>query len=512
MRKVRKEKKLFLPYHLKMIGKGGKMEGGQTPPFLGGKERILYAMEKIKKQRRGFERDLTQDPLLPTMIRYALPLIGANVLQVLFNAADVSVLGIFLGERGDLAVAAVGATGSLINLIVNLFIGLSIGANVMVSRAVGEKNAERAHRLVGTSLLISVLFGVLLSAVGYFGAETFLGWMGCPENVLPLSAKYMRIYFLGMPLVMLYNFASSILRAVGDTTRPLLFLLFGGVVNVGLNIFFVTVAGMEVEGVAIATVVSQGICAILCVIAMLRSEGYAQLSVRYLRIHREELLSIFRVGFPAGVQGCLFSISNVMIQSAINSFGDVFMTGSTVSNQFEGIIYQAINSVAIAGMAFVSQNLGAGRIDRVRRCAWCATGVDTVLGITLSAIVMMLHDPLFHIMTDSEEVVTYATVRMSIIGLSYFLCGLMDVWGNAVRGMGQSTLAMIVSLIGNCGFRILWINTVFRLFHNQYVLYVQYSISWVLAMAAHMIVFHWLVRGVEKNMKKVEKVSDAVAV
>lgn len=458
-------------------------------------------MTDKQTRKRGFERDLTVGPLLPTMIKYALPLIGANVLQVLFNAADVAVLGIFLGERGDVAVAAVGATSSLINLIVNLFIGLSIGANVMVSRAVGERDEQKAHRLVGTSLLVSVLAGVVLSAVGFFGAPTFLHWMGCPDNVLPLSAKYMRIYFLGMPLIMLYNFSASILRAVGDTTRPLLYLFVGGVANVGLNIFFVTALGMEVEGVAIATVVSQGICAVLCVIAMMRSEGYCHLDVKFLRVHKAEMISVCRVGIPAGVQGSLFSISNVMIQSAINSFGDVFMTGATVSSQFEGIVYQSINSVAISSMAFVSQNLGAGRLDRVRRSAWVATGLNTVLGICLSSIVWLLRNPLFHIMTDSEEVISYATVKLAIICIPYFICGLMDIWGYAVRGIGYSTLSMIVSLVGNCGFRILWIKTVFLAFPNQYALYVQYPISWALAMAAHMIVFHLMMRKMEEKRK-----------
>ncbi len=434
------------------------------------------------------ELDLTEGAILPKLIRFALPLIGTNILQVLFNVADVSVLGILVGDE---AVAAVGSTGSLVGLIINLFVGLSTGANVVLARLVGERDRDRARRTVGTSISVSVILGVILAAVGYFGAYTFLRWMSCDPEVIDLATTYLKIYFLGMPIILLYNFAASILRAVGDTFHPLVFLLIGGVANVGLNIFFIAVCHLDVEGVAIATVVSQLISAVLCLIVMFRSDGYAALRPSFLRIDLRELWAISRIGIPSGVQGTVFAISNVIAQSSINSLGKIAMAGNSVANQFDNIIYNAMYAVALTAMAFVSQNLGAGKIDRLKKSVVVCAVSSAAVGLALGGIITIFGRPLASIMSDSEEVISFAVTKFYIVALSYFLCGIMDTYGCAVRGLGRSTLSMVNSLIGSCAFRVLWFATVFPFWHpaNGVSVHLIYPLSWALTILLHAIAY-----------------------
>lgn len=301
--------------------------------------------------KKNFEMNMSEGKILGKLIIYSIPLICTNVLQLLFNAADVAVLGMFVSDD---AVAAVGATGALINLIIGLFVGLSVGANVLVARFAGEQNMDSSHKTVSTSVIVSLIAGLFLAFIGYFFAETFLEWTNCDPEVIGMATKYLKIYFIGMPIMLLYNFCASILRAVGDTLRPLIFLVIGGLVNVGLNIFFVAVLKKDVEGVAIATVASQAISAVLSIIVLLKGNGYARLDMKKFRVYFPELKEMTKIGFPAGLQGCVFSISNVLIQATINTFSKSYMTANTVASQFDGFIYNAMNAVSLATLAFVS--------------------------------------------------------------------------------------------------------------------------------------------------------------
>lgn len=421
--------------------------------------------------------DMCSGPLLKKLIIYTLPLLLTNVLQLTFNMADIIVLGSLVSDD---AVAAVGATGALINLIIGLFVGLSVGANVLVARCVGSGDKDKAHKIVGMSVLLGVTIGILLGIVGFFCSRYFLEWMGCDAEVIDMATKYMRIYFVGMPIILLYNFCAAILRAVGDTVRPLIYLVVGGVVNVGLNVLFVAVFHKDVEGVAIATVVSQLISAVLSVITLLKSDGYARFKWGNLRLYKAELAEMAKIGLPAGLQGCVFSLSNVVIQSTVNSFGKTVMTANTVASQLDGFIYNAMNAVSLSAMAFVSQNLGARNFDRINKTTKEALALAGVVGVVMGGMVLLLRVPLCNLFTDSQEVVQLACSRLYIIATTYFTCGLMDVMSNVMRGLGRSTTAMIVSLSGSCLFRILWIMTLCRWIHTLPMLYWVYPVSWVL--------------------------------
>lgn len=445
------------------------------------------------------EMDLTTGSIFKKLIIFALPLIATNILQLLFNVADVAVLGIFV-EEGDNAVAAVGATGALINLIIGLFVGLSVGANVLVARFVGSNDKERAEKVVGMSMILSVIMGAVLAIVGFFCARIFLGWMGCDENVIDMAAKYMQIYFIGMPIILLYNFCAAILRAVGDTLRPLIFLVIGGVVNVGLNIFFILVLHKDVEGVAIATIASQTISAVLAIICLLKSDGYSHLSVRKIRFFKAELLDMIKIGLPSGVQGCVFSLSNVVIQSTINSFKQQAMTGNTIAAQFDGFIYNAMFGLALACMSFVSQNLGAKNIDRIRKTVKIALLDVFVIGVVVGGIILLLARPVGSIISDDPVVLDYTWRRMLITSTTYFLCGLMDVMSNTMRGLGKTTTAMTISISGSCLFRILWINTMCVWFNSIETLYWVYPVSWALTFAIYLIVYFPTMRRIQRKI------------
>ncbi len=451
---------------------------------------------------KNFEMNMSEGSLLKKIILYSLPLIATNVLQLLFNAADIAVLGNFIHdeELANSAVAAVGATGALINLIVGLFIGLSVGANVLIARYAGKGDSESAKKVVGMSMLVSIVMGVILLFVGYFGARTFLEWMQCDSKVIDMATKYMKIFFLGMPIMMLYNFSASILRAVGDTLRPLIFLIISGVINIGLNILFVVVFKKDVEGVAIATVTSQGISAICCVIALLKSKGYCHLDLRYIKIYKRELIDMIKIGLPAGLQGCMFSISNVLIQSTINGYGDITMAGNAVASQIEGFIYNACYSVSLTSLAFVSQNYGSKKPDRIRLVVKESLAVVTVLGLALSGIVLLLAAPLCSVFRNEEEIIAVATNRLFLVGSTYVICGIMDVLSNVMRGLGKSTTAMIVSLSGSCLFRILWLNTFYLIKPSLTMLYIVYPISWILTVGIFVCLYFPTMKKTERKL------------
>ena len=449
-------------------------------------------------RKKSYEMDMSSGPLLGKMLMFALPLMLSSILQLLFNAADIVVVGRFAGSQ---ALAAVGSTSSLINLLVSVFNGLSIGVNVLVARYLGARDARNTHETVHTAILVSIVSGLILVVLGISLAAPLLRLMGSPEDVLPLSTLYIRIYFAGMPFTMLYNFGSAIMRSTGDTRRPLYFLAFSGVVNVVLNLILVVVFHMSVAGVAIATVTSQAISAILVFVCLLRMDGLCRVEIKQLHIYKDKLLDMFRIGLPAGVQGALFNISNVLIQSSVNSFGSIAMAGNSASANIEGFIYMGMNAIYQTALSFISQNLGAKKYKRITRVAVTSVGLVAIIGIALGAIALLFDTQLLGIYSDTSEVVTFGLKRMWIIAPTYFICGMMDVIMGCNRGLGYSIMPMIVSLAGACGFRILWIFTIFAANPTLETLYTSYPISWGLTAAAHAICFIIVKRKLDKSVK-----------
>lgn len=438
---------------------------------------------------KKYSIDMTEGALLPKIITFTLPLMASGILQLLFNAADMIVAGRYVGAN---ALAAIGTTSSLINLLVNLFMGLSVGANVLVARYFGSKRDKDVSETVHTAVVVSLISGVFLAAFGFYMAPKILVLMGTPEEVLPLSVLYIRIYFLGMPVSLLYNFASAILRAVGDTRRPLWYLTIAGVLNVFCNVMFIVVFGMGVDGVAYATVLSQTVSAILVLRCLLISDESYKVEIKKLRISKDKLLQILRLGIPAGLQGCVFSISNVLIQSSVNSFGASVMAGNTAASNLEGFIYVAMNSFHHTCLSFTSQNYGARNFKRIKKVCITCLSLVTVVGLALGSLVYLFGPSLLSIYADGEDaavVIEYGMLRLSIIMFTYFTCGTMDVMVGAIRGLGYSIMPTIVSLSGACLFRIIWIYTVFAAEHTLNCLYISYPISWILTTLIHLICY-----------------------
>lgn len=434
-------------------------------------------------------QNMLQGPLLLNIITYTVPVILTGILQLLFNAADLVIVGRFCGS---VSVAAVGATGSITNLIVNLFIGISVGAGVTVAHAYGGRLWEAVHRTVHTALPTALVSGVFLTAVGISLSERLLTMMGTPESVLPLSTVYMKIYFAGITFTMVYNFCASILRAAGDTKSPLIFLSIAGVVNVALNVVFVTVLHMNVAGVALATVISQAISAVLVVITLMRRTDACKLELKKMRFYKVQLLKILRIGLPAGIQSSLFSVSNVMIQSSVNSFGDVMMSGNAAAGNIEGFLYTALNAFSQTAVNFVGQNVGAGQLERVKRIVAICLGCVLALGGVFGCLMYIYSGNLLSIyITDSPEAIAYGTLRMGFLCLPYFLCGMMEIATGALRGMGAALTPMIISVLGVVGVRITWLLTVFQIpaFHTPECLYLSYPITWLVTFSVEMAAF-----------------------
>jgi len=432
-------------------------------------------------------KDLTKGPLFSGIITYTIPIILTGILQLLFNAADLVVVGNFCG---GVSVAAVGATGSLTTLFVNLFLGLSVGAGVAVAHAIGEEDDDEVHRLVHTAVPLSIAVGFTVMILGLFFSEKFLIIMGTPDNVLPLSSVYMRIYFAGMIFNMLYNFCASILRAAGDTKSPLYFLLISGVANVLFNIVFVTVFHMDVAGVALATTISQAISAILVLITLMKRTDACRFIPTKMCFYGYEISKMLRIGVPAGVQSTVFAISNVLIQSSINSFGDVFMSGSAAAGSVEGFVYTAQNAFHQTAVNYVGQNTGARNYKRVKQTLYACMILVTAVGILLAVAIYIFRVPLLSLyIKDSPQAIRDGIVKLQYVCLPYFLCGLMEVTSGALRGMGRSFTSMVISVVGVCGIRIGWILTVFAVYHTPQMLLVSYPISWIVTFAVQLFVF-----------------------
>ena len=432
---------------------------------------------------------MLEGPLFWNIILYTIPIILTSLLQLLFNAADLVVVGRFCGS---ISVAAVGATGSLTNLMVNFFIGLSVGAGGTVAHGLGSHEDTVVSNTVHTALPTALVSGVFLTFIGIAFSETFLRLMGTPDNVLPLSAIYMKIYFAGVTFTMVYNFCAAILRAAGDTKSPLIFLTLAGVVNVILNVVFVRAFHMNVAGVALATTISQGISAVLVVIALMRRTDACKLELKKMRFHKVQLAKILRIGLPAGIQSSLFAISNVMIQSSVNSFGDIFMSGNAAASNIEGFVYVSLNAFHQTAVNFIGQNAGAKQYKRVYKTLWICLGCVVAVGLTLGSLAYALGPTLLSIyITDSQEAIGYGMVRLAYICLPYFLCGLMDVSTGALRGLGASFAPMVISILGVCGLRIGWIYSIFQIpeFHTPECLYFSYTVSWTITFLCQMAAF-----------------------
>ena len=445
----------------------------------------------MRKQKQGYEIDMLNGPLAGKILLFALPLMLSSLLQLLFNAADVVVVGRFAGKE---ALAAVGSNGSLINLFINLFIGLSVGTNVVIARDLGAGKPDNVRRSVHTSITVSLVSGIVLMVAGTTLARQMLELMSSPPDVIDLAALYLRIYFLGMPGNLLYNFGAAILRAKGDTRRPLYYLTAAGIINVVLNLIFVVPLKMSVAGVALATIISQYISAALVLLTLIREDGVMHLDLKALSIDWHTVKRILRVGLPAGLQSTLFSISNVVIQSSINSFGSVVIAGSSASSNIEGFIYPCTNAFHQAALTFISQNYGAGRCKRVDRIAILCLCYSAIMSLTVGNLIYCFGEPLIALYAPGEpEVIAQAIVRMGYIAVFHFLCSFMDVMVGILRGIGHSIIPMIVSLIGSCAFRLVWIATIFQTYTTPACLYVSYPISWAITAMAH-IIFFFIVR------------------
>lgn len=442
---------------------------------------------------------MTAGRILPNIIAFAIPLILTSYLQLLYNAADLVVVGNFAGDASTAALAAVGATGPTINLLLNVFLGLSVGAGVVFANYCGAQDKEGCHRTLHTSVAVALISGALIGIVAIILAPEMLRAQKVPDDVLPYAVLYIRIYFAGAPVNILYNFGASIMRASGDTKRPLYFLTIAGLINVVFNMIFVAIFKMTVDGVALATIMSQAISAVFVMISLSKNEGMCHFSIKELRIHKEELAKIVRIGVPAGLNGAIFSISNLIIQTAVNGFDKIAMSGVTAASNIEGFTYQTMNGFTQAAIAFSGQNYGARKYERMRKILLNCLMLGAATGLILSIITYVFGKPLLGIYTDEAEAIDYGMLRLKLFAFTYFMHGMAEVYLGMVRGWGRSLTPTIVSLTTICVFRIAWIYTVFARFHDDIMwLYMAYPISWALELVGFFIYYHI----VEKHVKR----------
>ncbi len=458
--------------------------------------RIKRLSEVIRIMKKKYSLDMTTGPFLKKILVFSLPLMLTGLLQLLYNSADTIIVGRFSGKE---ALAAVGSTGSLINLILNVFIGLSMGSGVMEARFIGAKDDKSMHRCTHTAMTVSIFSGIAVGIFGFFMSETFLKLMGAPDEVIGLSALYLKIYFLGAPGSLVYNFGASLLRAMGDTKRPLYILFASGIVNIILNLILVIPFRMSVSGVAIATVVSQYISAVCVVIFLTKLDNACRLSFKSLRIYRRELIGIIRIGLPAGIQNALFSISNVIIQSSVNSFGKVAMAGIAAGSNFDGYIYTCTNAITQTAMNFSSQNIGAGKYKNIGKIFRRCLVITIIIGSVMSWGGYFLRSQIISVFSSDSEVIAIGAQRLALIMPFYVFCSLQDMTAGQVRGMGRSVEPMIISLLGACGIRLLWIFIALPRNRTLINLYWAYPISWSATFAALLVLYFFVKRGLYKR-------------
>jgi putative MATE family efflux protein len=420
------------------------------------------------------------------MLRFAVPLILSGILQLLYNAADLVIVGQFTDSN---AIGAVGATTSLNHLIINAFIGLSVGTNVVIARAIGAKEPEKAASLTHTAITVSVLIGISLSIVGFFGSQLFLSLMGTPAEILNEAALYLRIISLGFPACMLYNFGAAVLRACGDTKRPLYFLTVSGLINVTLNLLFVIAFKMRADGVALATIISQYISAMCVVLALQNIHGPCRLFPDQLKMKKQDLVAIMKVGIPAGIQSCCFSLSNVLIQSTINSFGAVAVAANTAAGNIEGFVLAAMDGVTGSCLTFVGQNAGAKQYRRIPRIMLCSGMLCAIICVLLGGAVLLFPHQCISVYSTDSAVIDIGVTRLFYTVSLYFLVGCMNTCSNTLRAMGFSFLPMLTCIAGVCGLRILWIYGVFPFFRTLTSVYISYPMSWLVTFVTLLCIF-----------------------
>lgn len=435
---------------------------------------------------KKYEIDMCNGTLLDKLISFAFPLMLSGILQLMFNAVDIIVVGNFSGSQ---ALAAVGSTTSLINLFINLFIGISLGANVLAARYYAAGKDKEMSETVHSAMALALISGVVMLFVGLIFARGALELMDTPDDVIDQSTLYMRIYFLGMPFFMMYNYGAAILRAVGDTKRPLLFLVIAGIVNAGLNMFLVIVFHLGVAGVAISTVISQMISCVLVIICLYRTQSSYQLRFSKLKLRWEYIKQICKVGIPAGVQSMVINFSNVLLQSSVNSFGSIAMAGYTAANNIFGFLFASINSVTQACMSFTSQNYSVGKYKRMTKVLFECIGLSMAVSLTLGCSAYFFGNKILWIYTDDAAVVKAGMEVLTYSTVTYFLCGIMDLFPGALRGMGYSTVPMILSVVGTVGTRLVWIYGVFPKHRSLDVLFISYPASWFITIVFQVICY-----------------------
>lgn len=442
------------------------------------------------------DANLLEGPLLKNILLFAIPIMFSSVLQLLFNAADIIVVGKFAGPN---ELAAVGSTGAIVNLVVNICIGFSVGTNVLVARYIGAKDKVAIEKTVHSAMLMSVILGLLGGILLFFLSTPVLQLMDSPAEILRSASAYLKAYAVGVPASIIYNFGTAVLRARGDTARPLYFLIIAGIVNVCLNLVFVLVFHMGAVGVGIATAAAQYVSAVLVVLCLMHEEGPTRLYISRLRLHKEEALKIVTTGFPASLQSASFSLSNMIIQSAVNSFGSIVVAGNAAAANIEGFVYVAMNAFYQSMLTFAGQNLGARQYKRIDKGLGVSVGAVSVVGAVLGVLVVLLDKPLLSIYTSDAEVIFWGCKRFLFLALPYFICGIMDTLVGALRGLGYSLFPMCVSLVGACLFRIIWIYTIFQKYHTIEVLFISYIISWVMTAIAHLITYIIVRKKVERK-------------
>ena len=443
------------------------------------------------------EVDMLSGSITKGLFALTMPIMLLNVLLCLFNVMDMTVLEKF--DADGYSVGAVGSCGMLITLITGLLIGISAGSNVLIARCIGLGERERAERAVGTSVLLSVVGGFGLLVVGVIFAETFLRWTNCPEELLPGATLYFRLYFAGVPLLALHNFAAAILRSVGDTRRPMLYFTIGGIVKLVFNLFFVAVCKWSVTGVALATLVSWGVSTFLATRALIKTDTAIRLRRRHLRFYRYELVEILRIGVPAGLQQGLYSIANVVITATVNTFGAAAATGISIANQFDNILYQISTAPALAVMPYVSQNVGAGNVRRAKRSVACGMMITLLLGATFGALSAGFSGQLSSLMSSDPEVIAYSRQKMIIISSTYFICGINEILGAAVRGLGKSIVPTVSTLLYLCLLRFVWVYVIFpQMPQNLTFLYLVWPVGWVLSILTLLVFFFPIIRALRR--------------
>ena len=453
-------------------------------------------MERTTAKKNKYEIDMCNGTIMDKLISFSLPLMLSGILQLMFNAVDIIVVGRFSGSQ---ALAAVGSTSALINVFTNLFIGISLGANVLTARFYAAGREKEVSETVHTAITLALVSGIVMALVGLVFSKGALALMGTPDDVIGLSALYMRIYFLGMPFFMLYNYGAAILRAVGDTKRPLLFLMIAGVINACLNMVLVIVFKLGVAGVAIATVISQMISCVLVLRCLCRSESSYRLCFSELGMKGYYLKQIFSVGVPAGIQSTVINFSNVLLQSSVNSFGSTAMAGYTAANNLLGFLYVSVNSITQACMSFTSQNYGVGKLKRMDRVLADCMILSVVVAVVLGCICYGFGPEILQIYTEDDEVIACGMEILAYTTITYFLCGWMDLFPGALRGMGYSAVPMVLSVIGTVGTRVVWIFCIFPYHRSLAILFISYPASWIITIVLQVICFYFVRRRVHRR-------------